>query len=74
MNGHEQPVVGQLVDEERPVGPPLHAGALQIFLPKLVALVAAELQRRRRDMAPVLRDERRDVGQLGRAFDQAVDC
>ena len=71
MNGHEQPVVRQLVDEERLVGPPLHPRALQIFLAELLALVAAKLQHCR-GIRPRLVHERRDVGKLGRAFDLAV--
>ena len=48
---HEQPVVGQLVDEERPVGPPLHRRALQIFLAELAPLVRRSARARLPDSA-----------------------
>ena len=37
--GHEQPVVRQLVDEEWTIGPPLYARALEIFCTKLAPLI-----------------------------------
>ena len=69
--GHVEPVVGQFIDEERPVGAALHPRPLQIFDAKLAPFLRRRVEDRLRIMAQLVRQDG-NVRQLGRAFDQAV--
>ncbi len=69
--GDVQPVVGHLIDEERPVGPPLHARSLQIFLAKVAPGGRIQVEHSLRIVAHLPR-QHRNVLKLGRALDQAV--
>ena len=68
---HEHPVVRQLVDEERPVCASLDRRSFQILLAQCPPLRFGQIEDALRIIAGAPRQEG-NVGQLGRALDQAV--
>src|SRR3954465_2717082 len=69
--GHVQPVVGQLVDKVRSIGPTLRARTLQIFLAELASGARVQCEHILRISADPARKPG-NVLKLGRALDQAM--